>query len=318
MRKKFRVIIYVLLAVILASVLGFRLFKEYYVPSHLRENPVDNNKEIVISEKFIELNNIIKKAPTWEEFKNNSDRVNVLVFGTDGFRADTLIVLSYSKENEDIFLLNVPRDTKHYVEGMNYLGQDKINAVFCFPDGKGGALNQMKAVSELINLDIHYYIKVNYHSVVNLVDSLGGVSVDIPFDMNYDDPYCKPELHIHFKAGNQILNGKQSLEYLRWRKNNNGTGDNDLKRIQRQQDFIINLLKTAVKKDLVNLIKTSYEYVKTNLTIEDIIYYSSDLIDFDFDKIRKDTVIGETDYSYFYLDENKTTDLIKKLYGYNF
>ncbi len=309
---KYFILTLVILTVIIG--VGFRIFKLSYTPSHLREN-TDKKQE----EKKIEKKDGIKeekKPPTWAEFKAGSDRVNVLLFGTDGFRADTLIVLSYSQKENDVFMLTVPRDTKHEVEGMIYEGQDKINAVFCFPGDKGGAENQKKAIEELLDIPIHYYIKVNYYSLVGIVDILGGIEVDVPFKMNYDDRWAKPELHIHLNKGKQVLDGHRALGYIRWRKNNNGKGDSDLARTKRQQDFLIRVIKKSVGLNLPKVIKSSYGYIKSSMSLEDMLYYGTELVGFDLDKIKRASLPGTADYKYFYQDKEKTEELIKELYNF--
>ena len=62
------------------------------------------------------------------------------------------------------------------------------------------------AVSEtLCGIPINYYAVVDYDSVRTIVDGIGGVPIDVPMAMNYDDPYDKPPLHIRIPAGEQVL-----------------------------------------------------------------------------------------------------------------
>ena len=72
-----------------------------------------------------------------------------------------------------------------------------------------------------------------------LVDVVGGVDYDVPFDMSYHD--ASQDLSIEFKKGEQHLNGKQVVEYLRWRHNDDGTGydDGDIGRVTKLQDFLV-------------------------------------------------------------------------------
>ncbi len=315
-RKIGKYIIISILVLIVVIGVVYRVFKLSYTPSHLRETEAKEEIEKNIPESS-EKEEKDSEPITWEEFKKQSDRVNVLLFGTDGFRADTLIVLSYSKKEQDIFMLTIPRDTKHEVEGMIYEGQDKINAVFCFPGDKGGAENQKKAIEEILNMPIHYYVKVNYYSLVGIVDILGGIEVDVPFDMNYDDKWAKPELHIHLSKGKQVLDGHNALGYIRWRKNNNGKGDSDIARTKRQQDFLIRVFKKSIGLNLPKVIKSSYGYIKSNMSLEDMLYYGSELVGFDLDKIKRASLPGTADYKYFYQDKEETEKLLKDLYNFN-
>lgn len=319
MKKIFKIIGLILLAIILLSVGAFAMFKMTYTPSHeRREDPIDTI-EVVLPEEPEEEEPeepVKTEEELWQACLEDSDRVNVLLFGTDGFRADTLIFISYSKTEDDIVMLTVPRDTKHEVEGMIYEGQDKINAVFCFPDGKGGAENQKKAIEEILGVPIHYWVKVNYYGLIAIVDTIGGVEVDIPFKMDYDDRWAEPELHIHFEPGRQVLSGQEAMEFLRWRKNNDGTGDSDLARTKRQQDFIIKVVKKSFGLNITKVIEICYNYVKTDLELEDVLYFGSELLTFDFNTIRKYSLPGEADYRYFYQDVEKTKELMQEIYSF--
>lgn len=320
MKKFFKILGLVILILLLLSVGAYAMFKMTYVPSHERRTEAIEEIKIELPEIKPEEIVVVEPPKTeeelWQECKDASDRVNVLLFGTDGLRADTLIFLSYSKENNDMVMLTIPRDTKHEVEGMTGLGQDKINAVFCFPGDMGGSVNQREAISELLDVPIHYYVKVNYYGLIAIVDTLGGVEVNVPFKMNYDDSYAKPPLHVHLDPGTQVLDGQKSMGYVRWRKNNDGTGDSDLARTKRQQDFIIKVVKKSFGLNITKVIDICYDYVKTDLTKEDVLYFGSDLIGFDFNSVRRFSLPGEADYRYFYQDVEATETLMKEIYDF--
>lgn len=325
MKKFFKVFLIVILLLVVGTLSGFAIFKAVYTPTHLRDE--ENNIEDIImdlpDEQDITLpdeGKVIEDVKTedelWAEAIRESDRVNVLLFGTDGQRADTLIFLSYSKKDKDVTMVSVPRDTKHEVEGMNYLGQDKINAVYCFGNNMGGSENQRKAVEEILGVPIHYYIRVNYNGLKAVVDTIGGVEVYVPRDMDYDDPYATPELHIHLDQGTQVLDGDKAMQYIRWRKNNDGTGDSDMARQQRQQDFILEVVKKSFGLNITKVIGITYDYVRTSMSKEDLLYYGSELIGFDFSTVNKYTLPGEADYSYYYQDLAETKLLMQEIYGF--
>jgi LCP family protein required for cell wall assembly len=175
---------------------------------------------------------------------NNSNRINVLCFGiADYLLADTIMLVSLDPDNLTADVISVPRDTFYHTKGRDEPYMKKINAYYYGNNSVERTQNMINTVSALLKLPIHYYVKIEFDGVIAIVDCIGGVTVDIPFDMDYDDP--EANLHIHFKEGkNQLLNGQQSLEFLRFRMNNDGTrSDGDIGRIYRQQQF----LKTAIK-----------------------------------------------------------------------
>lgn len=316
MKKVLKKIALGLLALIILGATGFFIFKSTYMPSHLRRNSDAVNQQIMNSSKdYWAFSDIpLTKEEYWQEKINDSDRVNVLLFGTDGQRADTLIFLSYSKEDRDVAMLTIPRDTKHNVKGMDGLGQDKINAVFCFPGNNGGSDNQRKAIEKILGVPIHYYIKVNYGGLESIVDTIGGVEIDVERDMNYDDRWATPELHIHLDKGLQVLDGNKAMQYIRWRKNNNGTGDSDLERTKRQQEFLIAVVKKSFGINIIEVVNLSYDYVKTDMNLRDLLYYATELIGFDLDSINKYSLPGEADYTFYYQDVEKTKEVMKEIY----
>src|SRR6056297_503575 len=196
-----------------------------------------------------------------------NERVNILVMGVESTRTDTIIFLSIDTGSNKVDAVSIPRDTYYPTEGKDGLGQKKINAVYGFKDN-GGPEGLKKAVSNLLNSEIDYYVKVDYKGVQSVLELIGGVKVDVPFKMKYDDPYANPRLHIDFEPGLQVINGSEALEYLRFRKSNDGSvGGGDVSRIQRQQDFLKSAAKSALGPKLPLVIARGLSYVESDITI---------------------------------------------------
>ena len=104
---------------------------------------------------------------------------NVLLAATDNgsTRTDTMMVMSYDIPNQKVGVISVPRDT--LVERES--GSPKL--VY----GSGGVEQRVKDISDMLGVPIDYYIKVDISGFIALVDYLGGVEVEIPLDMNYDE-----------------------------------------------------------------------------------------------------------------------------------
>ena len=174
---------------IVIAAAGFFAFQQYYHNTSYEEfEAVDTTEQSEEEKEQSEL----------DEKYGKLKRVNILVAGIEGERTDTLMVFSYDKEANIIDIISVPRDT--YVDyGYEDAGRRKINAVYGYPDGKGGIKATANAVSKVLSVPIHEYITVDYDGVEDVVDAIGGVEVDIPFNMRYDDPYAEPPLHINLK-----------------------------------------------------------------------------------------------------------------------
>lgn len=177
-------------------------------------------------------------------------RYNVLVMGLDDdrLRSDTMMLVSVDPENRKIGVLSIPRDTRTLLAGKGTI--EKINGAYAYGVNDKrfpGNLRALKTVEDLLDIKVHYTVVVDMAAFRRIINEVGGVWVDIPFDMDYDDP--EQNLSIKFKAGRQKLDGQKALEYVRFRANNDGTGypDADLGRIRAQQAFMRSALDEALK-----------------------------------------------------------------------
>lgn len=177
------------------------------------------------------------------------DRVTLLLIGADDRphepgRSDTMILVFLNPRNHQAAMLSVPRDLKVPIPGH---GSTKINASYAY----GGVELTRRTIQQVFGVHIDYYAKADFKGFVEIVDTLGGVEVEVPDvegggrGMNYDDNW--DNLHIHLKPGWQRLDGKQAIGFVRYRKSNTpGLGDGDFGRAARQQQF----LKAMVEQKL--------------------------------------------------------------------
>lgn len=227
------------------------------------------------------------------------DRITFLLMGVDsndvkkskGTRTDTMILCKVDKSTGKISMLSIPRDTKAFIKGRN--GEEKINHAHAY----GGPELSVKAVKDLLGIDLEYYVKVDYKIVKEFVDIIGGVEIDVPMDMKYSDPTAEPPLYIDLKAGLQVLDGDKALQFLRFRK---GYADQDLGRIRSQQQFIKSAIKQALKIENVGkipqMIKSYYNNVETNIPLDLILKFAVNIKNYDIEGIQMDTLPGESKY----------------------
>lgn len=240
--------------------------------------------------------------------------INTLLLGVDEARSDTMIVARYNKETHQISMMSIPRDTRVDIPGYGYT---KINAAV---GKKEGTALAMKTVSNLLDIPIHHYVKVDFKGVEKIVDIMGGVKVNVPKDMKYSDP--AQNLHIDIKKGEQILYGKEALKFLRYR---SGYIDQDLGRIKAQQEFakafIDKLTSPVMIPKAVSLINAMVENTRTNLDQSEIAAYAMDIGKIDTNNIKMYTVPGEggkniNHVSYFLHDEAKLRETMAEMNEY--
>lgn len=296
---------------------GWWAFSKFYTPptdlvvsEQGKKEPisiVDSNKEQEI-EKKTELEKLIE----------TSKRTNVLLLGMEGPRTDTIVFASFDPESKNLDLVSIPRDTYYPRKEYKAADQKKINAVY----GNEGIDGTIRAVSNVLeDVPIHYYVKVTYKGVERIVDSLGGVKVNIPIDMDYDDPYANPPLSIHLKKGTKELSGKDSIKFLRFRKGNNGGGypDGDLGRIKAQQQFMRAALGKALGFKLPVVANTVVKYVQTNMELSDIGVMAKNAIGMKKENLKAYSLPGKAStqkhVSYFLHDKDNVEKLIKEIYN---
>ncbi|MGN9836826.1 LCP family protein [Nonomuraea sp. H19] len=158
---------------------------------------------------------------------------NQLKLGREaGQRTDTMMVIHLSEDHRRVTVVSLPRDTWTTIPGK---GDHKINSAYQF----GGPKLTKQTVEAATGLQINRYIEVNILGFIDVVDSLGGVTVCTPVPIN------DPKTGLNLPAGTHQLQGAQALGYARTR----ATARSDLDRIDRQQQVISALLNRALSAD---------------------------------------------------------------------
>lgn len=189
---------------------------------------------------------------------------NILILGADepnGGRSDTIMVVHIDPDKREAKIVSIPRDTRAEIPGR---GLDKLNHAFAF----GGAELSMSAISNFLQVPIPYYIKVDIDSLTEIIDELGGITVNVEKRMYYVD--YAGNLDVDLWPGIQKLNGHQAVAYLRYR-----TDGGDFKRINRQQGFLQAVASQMMARD--NITRSPGIFLKlvssvhTNMTSRQIL-----------------------------------------------
>lgn len=274
-----------------------------------------------IDKNNIDKNNIIKKDDNYEFTKLNGESsisydksINLLVLGLDeeGVRSDVILLLNYSPEDSRLSILSIARDTMVNIKGR----RSKMNAAVAI----GGERLIINMMEKLTDLPIDFYFTMNLSAFRKIVDELGGVEVNVPFNMNYDDPH--QNLHIHLMKGRQVLNGEKAEGFIRYRKGNKrgqGYKDGDIGRIKAQQEFLKALIQQKLKLRYISkvddILEILQDNVKTNIKVSDIKYYGKSFMNLKQDDIKTFTLPGYDTYidgiSYFVCNKEETKNLIE-------
>lgn len=250
-----------------------------------------------------------------EPFRQYKEPFNVLLLGGDKVNnnSDTMMLANFDPVTCKVNIMSIPRDTKVTIEKKTH----KIN--FAYPHG--GIELTIKTVSELLDVNIKYYVFVDTAAFRDVIDLLGGVNYYIPADMNYDDP--TQNLHIHLKKGQQRLNGAQAEQYVRFRHPNKWNNEirkyydgSDLKRNEAQQNFMKELMAQKLNLQylpkLNSIIGVVFKNIKTNFSLSEIINLTGFVSKFKTENLTFIPMPGTTyDASpWYYLCDVKKTRLI--------
>lgn len=215
------------------------------------KNAGSNGTELAIGEEHEE------EAP----LESVRGTVNVLVVGLDnvdgGSRTDAIALAIFDADNSAVRIASIPRDSRVYIPGR---GWDKINHAYVF-----GGINLLReTVVNLTGVPVDYFVKVSYKSFPKIIDLLGGIDIYVDKRMHYTDYSGK--LFINIPKGQQHMNGKTALGYVRFRHDPLG----DIGRVQRQQKFmniVMNKLKSpSIIMKIPSLIQEAINAVDTDLS----------------------------------------------------
>ncbi len=311
MKKKFLLSFIISMTAFTLILIGFNktnIVKNNFVPSEV--NAKDN----------IEVEEVVPE----QKVKNE---ILFLLLGVDaadvkeskGTRTDTIMLFKMNFDTGAINLLSIPRDTRVLING----NMDKINHAH----SNGGVKLTMKTIREFLNIDVDYFVKVDYEIVKNMVDAIGGVEIDVPQKMEYIeyDPSVPP-LNINIKKGLQVLDGKNAHDFLRWRTNNDMTRGykmGDIGRIQAQQYFMKELIKQTLKpKNIIKLPKLIEAYsqnIETNIPLSVIAKGALSAKKIDVENMKTATIPGEflnlETGSYWQYYKNDTKSLVEEMFG---
>ena len=246
-------------------------------------------------------------------------RQNILLLGIDsngantdlweGTRSDTIIVVNIDPRSHSIKAISIPRDSKVYLPDNK--GIQKINSAHAL----GGVNLVKKTLKETFGIKIDRYLIVHDEAVEKIIDALGGVPVYVEKRMYYNDYAGK--LHINLEKGENVLNGKQAVGYLRFR--NDGLGD--IGRTQRQQWFIKSLFEKLHSPQVITkvpeVLNIAKNYIKTDMGFFELSQYAALAQSIDKNKIELATLPGAPNQkgyiSYWILDPVKTQEVINRM-----
>lgn len=226
----------------------------------------------------------------------SNDPVSILLLGVEdyssggkGGRSDTLMVATFNPTDQTMKLLSIPRDTRVEIPER---GLDKINHSF----SKGGKELTIETVENFLEIPIDYYATVNFDGFKNIIDIVGGITVDVPFSFkqNSDDRVAEK---LEFYEGPMELDGRYALAYARMRLVD---PKYDIGRNERQQQVVKAVIDeiasagTLFKVD--QLTNEVGKNIETNMKVSELLGFYQKYSGFNTSNIETITLDGEGVY----------------------
>ncbi len=264
---KVLVIIMIIIIVLIASVyIGTNIYIDNKLSKIKFENLTNNSEELGINE---------------ETQKNEMTTYrNIALLGLDSkydtydtdYRTDCIMIASINEETHDVQLYSIYRDTYVQMDSNGTTKMDKINHAYY-----GGVQNTLKTINTNLDLNISEYVIVDFDAVIDLVDSVGGIDLEIDSEeIKYINNYIKDVKKITGKTALQItktglqhLNGVQAVSYCRIRY----TSGWDYKRTERMREVlekVVSKIKNCNISEINNLLDTMLPKMRTNISGKEI------------------------------------------------
>ncbi len=216
------------------------------------------------------------QVPIFQQNKNNKDVINVLLLGRDARnaaveygRTDSMIILSYNKKTNDVRMVSLLRDIYVPIEGH---GWNRINTAYAF----GGIGLCINTINDVFGLDIQDYVTVDFGGLISVIDSIGGIDLDLTADevFMYREMGRLPG---DAAAGIHHMDGEFALIHAR-----NRTLGTDFERTRRQRDILTAIYQKVTASlsltEVTRLITSALDMVKTNMSAPTLITLAADVL----------------------------------------
>jgi len=205
----------------------------------------------------------------------------------DTGHSDTMLLALVDPMKVKISLISIPRDAYVNIPGH---GMNKINTAY--PIGESKLM--METIENWLDIDIHAYTSINFQGFIDLVDLIGGIDVYVPRKMEYDDRI--DGTRVRLAKGQQVLDGKNALDFVRFRKSNDGRHDSDYTRMERQQQALtaISSKMTSLRSipRVFNMMNILSDNVQTSLTPKELEQLTKIFLSFRTEDLETHSIIG--------------------------
>ena len=227
---------------------------------------------------------------------------------------DVILLAKFDPSRGEVNILQIPRDT---FVSLDHSNSKKINSVSV---GEGGIKNLKNLLESSWKISIDYTIEFTLEAFSHFVDLVGGIVVNVPYDMNYEDP--SQNLQIHLKAGNNLLYGDSAAQFVRFR---SGYVQGDLARIDAQKIFMAALAKKIATElspfKIPAIAGALIGEINTNMSLQECLAFAKAALNIDMKNITMTTLPGKDARAqsnkgawYYIINRAATHDVINRYF----
>ncbi|MEK5639562.1 hypothetical protein BK138_22775 [Paenibacillus rhizosphaerae] len=231
---------------------------------------------------------------------------------------DVMILGALNPEKKSASLISIPRDLKI---SQSQLGTHKANyyyAHYYIKDKKAAMADTKEFFGDLFHIPVDYMVMINFEGFRQIIDAVGGVDVDVDMDMRYKDTADGTDINL--RKGMQHLDGKQALDFVRYRKSNDGSSpSSDFDRNRRQQQVLNQVLDKLTSFKGISqwgqVLDIIGEQVQTDIPAKNMERWLLNYKKMKPDQIQMQTVEGQWKSPYVYWNEQQLKEALTVLAG---
>lgn len=181
---------------------------------------------------------------------------------TGSMNTDVIMVVSLNPERKSATVVSIPRDVQLTPDGLPHRKANYYFPHFYLQDKETAFAKTKELFGEYLEVPIDYMLTIDFNGFVKAIDELGGLTIDVDMDMCYKDSF--DGTNINLKKGTQLLNGKQTLDFVRYRKSSNSCSV----RTAESTDFARNMRQQQVLDKMFGKLKSFSGLTKVGQLIE--------------------------------------------------
>lgn len=247
--RMWQIIFLVIVLLFLGTVITYAIFikgKFDQFVDNIAAPPIQQDPSSVTDDVYGE---VVRRSPDIEV-------TNILVLGTDNrpelrsLNTDVIMLVSLRPDHKSAIIASIPRDTYMNPTGWQEGKANSFYAAARRVDSDKAYQYTREIFSEFFEVPVDYVVEIDFKAFEEIIDAFGGITVDVDMDMRYVDPTDGTDIDL--KKGRQLLNGKQALDFIRYRQSNDGTRESsDFERNMRQQQVISALISQVKSIEVI-------------------------------------------------------------------